>query len=58
VILKRRGRTASFGTAVSGKRGTSKIRRTARVRGRVYAAVTSRSTSVNCRSGRSRVIRG
>lgn len=58
VILKRRGLQRRFGSKISSKTGKYSIKRTRRLRGRVYAYVTPRSTSINCLPGKSKVIRG
>ncbi len=54
VLLKRNG--LKYSTAISARKGTYKIKRTRRLRGRVYVTVTARGGV--CRSGKSRKIRG
>ena len=59
VTLRRVGSSGSFGTAVTRRSGTFTIRRSARLRGKVYVRVTQRSSStLLCRGGTSRRIRG
>ncbi len=53
VLLKRRG--LKFSTAISGSKGTYRIKRSRRLRGRVYVTVTRRGV---CSSAKSRTIRG
>ena len=53
VLLKRDG--LKYSTAISGPKGTYRIKRKRRLRGRVYVTVTARGV---CRPGKSRKIRG
>ena len=53
VLLKRNG--LKYSSAISARKGTYKIKRKRRLRGRVYVTVTARGV---CRSGKSRKIRG
>jgi hypothetical protein len=60
VVLRRRGSgTKSYGSARTRSNGTFTIRRSKRLRGRVYVTVVGRSSAtILCRSTRSRQIRG
>ncbi len=60
VVLRRFGSgSRSFGSTRTRSNGTFSIQRSRRLRGRVYASVTDRYTTVAvCRGGRSRSIRG
>lgn len=58
VVLKKRGSSRRFGTAITSSKGNYTIKRRTRARGRVYVVVVARGKSVKCSSGKSRTIRG
>jgi len=58
VVLKKRGSSKRFGTAVTRKNGTYTITRRSRARARVYVVVPARGKSVRCRQATSRRIAG
>lgn len=58
VVLKKRGSSRRFGTAVTRRNGTYVINRRTRARGRVYVVVLARGKSVRCLQATSRRIAG
>jgi len=58
VVLKKRGSSKRYGTAISRRNGTYTITRRTRARGRVYVVVLARGKSVRCLQATSRRIAG
>ena len=58
MVLKKRGSSRRFGTAITNSKGTYSIKRRTRARGKVYVVVLARGKSVRCLQGKSRRING